>query len=179
ADQFGLDVRSRHRVLARRRSGRLGLRLRHDGVRLRDDDDRARSADANRAVSEEHRLGAPGGRREPGRRRPRHLRVAEGRRLSAMLAGLAEVFRAHPPRGDDDFGRPRRPANEDRDRGHRAETHTTMMTSTIMRLVVLTALSVAASSCADSAAPTSPSQSVLPFKTGPYVMSFIGSEAIS
>ena len=44
ADQLGLDVRTRHRLLTRRRPGRLGIRVGHDRLRLRGDDHRRRAS---------------------------------------------------------------------------------------------------------------------------------------
>jgi hypothetical protein len=50
----------------------------------------------------------------------RPLPAARPRRLRAVLAGAAALVRRSAT-GGDDLGRPRRPADEDRDRGHRAE----------------------------------------------------------
>ena len=46
--------------------------------------------------------------------------VPNRRRLQAHLAGAALVLRRHPPRRHDDLRRPRRPADENRDRSHSA-----------------------------------------------------------
>ena len=48
----------------------------------------------------------------------RQLHPAEGRGFSGLLAGASQVFRRDPPGLDHDHRRPRRPAHEDRNRGH-------------------------------------------------------------
>ena len=51
----------------------------------------------------------------------RQLHPAEGRGFSGLLAGASQVFRRDPPGLDHDHRRPRRPAHEDRNRGHGKE----------------------------------------------------------
>src|SRR5688572_5387073 len=74
-----------------------------------------------REGARQRRVGAARGARVTGGHRAHHVHLARSERLQGLLADVAAAPRRRAAGGDDAVGEARRPADTDRDRGHRAE----------------------------------------------------------